>query len=371
MRRLLMAGRSRYALPLSSSLARKFEALSGELDVHVLGSEAPGGGEDPRFRLVPQARPKALDGALFYALFPMRLARELRRLHPDVVLVQGAHEGSLALLARRLGRVSTRVVVDIHGDPAAATRLYGSSWRRLLARPGDALARRAIRHADGVRTISAYTSGLVRSLGVEPTAEFPAFMDLDPFLSPTPGPPPQRPVALFVGVLERYKAVDVLARAWPRVAATVPGAELHVVGRGTLADVVERLVADSGGSVRWSPVLTTTEVAAAMDGATVLVLPSRSEGLGRVVIEAFCRARAVVASRVGGIQDLVTDGGNGLLVPPESPEALAAAVSRVLSDRELAERLGAEGRRSVEPWLASPEEYASSTRQLVDRVLDR
>ena len=70
------------------------------------------------------------------------------------------------------------------------------------------------------------------------------------------------------------------------------------------------------------------------------MLPSRSEGLGRVLIEAFCRGRPVVAMRVGGIRDLVEDGVNGLLVEPTT-EALADALVRVLADRALAARLGA------------------------------
>ena len=76
----------------------------------------------------------------------------------------------------------------------------------------------------------------------------------------------------------------------------------------------------------------------------MLVLPSRSEGLGRVVVEAFCRGRGVVGTRVGGIPDLVEDGETGLLVPPEDAAALADALVRVLSDRALAERLGAAAR---------------------------
>jgi glycosyltransferase involved in cell wall biosynthesis len=77
----------------------------------------------------------------------------------------------------------------------------------------------------------------------------------------------------------------------------------------------------------------------------------------------------VVASRVGGIPDLVTDGENGLLVPPGDESALAEALVRVLSDRALGERLGAAGRISVEPWLATPEEYAQQVRALVDAVV--
>jgi glycosyltransferase involved in cell wall biosynthesis len=371
-RRLLLAGRTRYTLPLTGPAAQKLDALSAELDIRALGSRGAGSaGSDPRLTLFAPIRPRRLDGAVFYALFPWRLARELRRVRPDAVLVQGAQEAALALVGRRLARVDTKVVVDVHGDPAAATRLYGSPLRRLLAVPGDVLARQAIRRADGVRTISAYTTALVRRLGVEPTAEFPAFMELDPFLAAPPAPIPDRPVALFVGVLERYKAVDVLADAWRLVASRVPGAELHLVGRGTLAEVPQRLVAELPGAVRWSPSLRTEEVATALDDATVLVLPSRSEGLGRVVIEAFCRGRGAVGSRVGGIPDLVTDGETGLLVPPGDAGALANALERALTEPGLAAALGAAARVAVEPWLASPEQYARRVRDLVERICPR
>ena len=163
----------------------------------------------------------------------------------------------------------------------------------------------------------------------------------------------------------------MLADAWRLAAPRVPGATLEIVGRGTLRDVAERLVADLPEQTRWRESLPTEEVARALDGATVLVLPSRSEGLGRVVVEAFCRGRGVVGSRVGGIPDLVADGESGLLVPPGDPEALAEALVRVLGDGKLAERLGAEGRATVEPWLATPEEYARQVRELVETVVTR
>jgi glycosyltransferase involved in cell wall biosynthesis len=367
-KRLLMVGRSRYALPLSPSLAQKFDVLSAELDVRVLASSGGGRGADPRFQLVRPIRPRVLDGAAFYALLPFRVARELRSFRPDAVLAQGAQEAALCVLGRTLARVPTRVIADIHGDPAAPARLYGSSWRKALAPLADALAHRGLRKSDGVRTISAYTSKLVRDAGVEPTAEFAAFMDLDPFVEREPVSLPEEPVVLFVGVLERYKAVDVLADAWRLAAPRVPDARLHLVGRGTLRDVAEHLVSDLPVQTRWTESLSAPEVASALDDSTVLVLPSRSEGLGRVVVEAFCRGRGVVGSCVGGIPDIVEDGETGILVPPEDAMALADAIVRALSDRALAERLGARAHAAVQPWLATPEEYARRIGELVDDV---
>lgn len=368
-RKLLMVGRTRYSLPLSPSLERKFEALSEDLEVRVLASEGTSSGSDGRFRLVRPVRPRVLDGPGFYALLPFRVMRELREFRPDAVLAQGAQEAALAVLGRTLARVPTKVISDIHGDPAAPTRLYGSPLRKALAPVADGLARYGLRRADGVRTISAYTSGIVREAGVEPSAEFAAFMDLEPFLDREPVPLPERPTALFVGVLERYKAVDVLADAWRLAARRVPNATLHVVGRGTLRDVVERLVTELPAQTRATASLTTSEVARALDEATVLVLPSRSEGLGRVVVEAFCRGRGVVASRVGGIPDLVEDETTGILVPPGDVRALADALVRVLEDRVLAQRLGTAARPAAEPWLATPDEYARQIRDLVEKVV--
>jgi glycosyltransferase involved in cell wall biosynthesis len=367
-KRLLMVGRSRHSLPLSPSLEQKFAALSRELHVRVLASSGRGAGSDPRFVLVRPIRPRVLDGIAFYAMLPFLVARELRAFRPDAVLAQGAQEAALCVLGRKLARISTRVIADIHGDPSTPARLYGSPRRRALAPLADALARFGLRRSDGVRTISAYTSSVVRSAGVEPTAEFAAFMDLGPFLESPPAPLPKRPGAIFVGVLERYKAVDVLAEAWRLAAPRVPDAMLHVVGRGTLRDVSEALVRELPAQTRWSESLAPPEVARALDEATVLVLPSRSEGLGRVVVEAFCRGRGVVGSRVGGIPDIVEDGVSGLLVPPSDVAALADALVRVLSDRALAERLGTAAHDAVQPWLATPEEYARRIRDLIDAL---
>jgi glycosyltransferase involved in cell wall biosynthesis len=90
--------------------------------------------------------------------------------------------------------------------------------------------------------------------------------------------------------------------------------------------------------------------------------------MGRVLIEAFCRARPVVASRVGGIPDLVEDGVNGVLVEPGDVSALAEALVTVLADRDLAVRLGAGAEASSGMWTITPEEFAARLRALVEQT---
>jgi len=356
--RVLFVARTRYALPLSPSLQRKFAALGERFDLRVLATSADGRAHDEGpFRLV--GRLPLLDGMLFYALLPLRVRRLEREHRPVAIVTQSPYEAAFVWFAH----TRAAIVVELHGDWRTATRLYGSPLRRALSPLADAVGAFGLRRAAAVRTISSYTSSLVRGLGVEPAAEFPAFMDLEAFGDRPPVPLPAAPAALFVGVLELYKNVDGLAHAWRLVASRLPGAHLRIVGRGSRADVVRQLVDELPAQTTWVERLTQEEVARALDEATCLVLPSRSEGLGRVLIEAALRERGVVAMAVGGIRDVVEDGVNGLLVT--SDEELADALVEVLTNRPLAERLGAGARRSAVRWLASPDDYAERIAALV------
>ena len=135
------------------------------------------------------------------------------------------------------------MIADVHGDFRAPTRLYGSRLRGLLSVVADRTATTALRRADGIRTVTAYTTALVRELGLEPADEFPAYMDFESFLQTPPAQLPDRPQALFVGVLERYKNVDGLVKAWRAAAPRLPEARLRIVGDGPLRPLVERLCA--------------------------------------------------------------------------------------------------------------------------------
>lgn len=364
-----MVGRTRYRFPLSESLARKFDALGERLELRVLATGSRGNRADRReFRLHQPLSSRALDGVSFYARLPFRIARELREFRPVAVLAQSPFEAAAAYVGRGLARQRVPVVVELHGDWASFARLYGSRLRRPLAPVLDRVAAWSLRRADAVRTLSPFTTELAQRHGVEPAATFTTYTDLSAFADPPPVPLPERPTALFVGVLQRYKNVDGIVAAWRLAALRAPEARLVLVGEGPMRAEVERLVADLPEQTVWHPALATTEIVAALDETWCLLLPSRSEGTPRVILEALCRGRAVIGGRVGGIPDAVRDGENGYLVEAADVDALAETLVRLLSARTLAEKLGAQALEDSTPWRYTAAEYADNVAALVARV---
>ena len=229
-----MVGRTRYALPLSDSLARKFDSLDRELDVRVLASRTRGSdGSDPRFRLVDPL--PALDGPAFYALLPLRVARELRRERPDAVLVQGAQETALVLLGRALARSPAKVIADLHGDPAAPTRLYGSPLRAGAVAPaptGSAASRCGAPTASG-RSRPSRPSSSADRVSSPPPSSLPSWISTRSSSDRRRRCPSSRSRSSSAcsSATRRSKSSP---RPGGLAAARLPAARLQLVGRGTL-----------------------------------------------------------------------------------------------------------------------------------------
>jgi len=366
--RVLFVGSARYDLPLPPGLARKWDAVEGRVEPRVIGRSGAVRGRDARFRLIRTSR-NPLTRVAFYASLPVVVGAEIRRFRPDVVITQSPFE-AFACRPRLLPMGRPRLVVELHADWRTAARLYGSPWRRTYAGLAERAAVFALRRADGVRAVSSFTARLARqATGEEPLANFPAFFDLESFVSEPPRPLPDEPAIAWIGALESSKDPRLLATAWRRVAEQMPDARLVVIGDGPLRPVVDELANELPEQVRAIRRLVPPDVARLLDESTALALSSRSEGLGRVIMEAFLRGRPVVAPAVGGIPDLVEPERNGLLVEPGDPEQLATALVRVLADRELATRLANRALEDARPYEWSAEGYADSLREMVDRAL--
>ncbi len=154
---------------------------------------------------------------------------------------------------------------------------------------------------------------------------------------------PGRLVVGFAGALDERKGVPLLMAAWPRVAAASRGAPplLRIAGEGQLraelaawrASLPEPATVELAGWVEDMP--------AFHRSLALLAVPSRYEGFGLAAAEAGACGRPVVATRVSSLPEVVRDGETGLLVPPDDPDALAAAILRLLGDPDLRHRLGA------------------------------
>jgi glycosyltransferase involved in cell wall biosynthesis len=154
------------------------------------------------------------------------------------------------------------------------------------------------------------------------------------------------PGSQIVGVvarLEPEKGHPTLLEAWPLVLRQVPDAYLVVVGEGGRRAELERQSRDLRIAHRVVFTGRRDDVPAVTAALDVAVLPSYREAQGLTILEAMAMSRPVVASKVGGIPEVIEDGVTGLLVPPHDPAALAAAIVSLLTDHARADTIGRAG----------------------------
>lgn len=157
--------------------------------------------------------------------------------------------------------------------------------------------------------------------------------------------PKGTPYVLCVAMHNEKKGIDVLLRAFAHLQHARPDLRLVLAGDGPLRQQLEDLAASLNvrGKVEFRGRQTRSQVGELLRGCEVFVLPSRSEPFGIVLIEAMACGKPVVATTAGGIPEIVENGKNGLLVQPDDPQALAAALIKVLSDTKLQETIASNG----------------------------
>ena len=145
------------------------------------------------------------------------------------------------------------------------------------------------------------------------------------------------------------KGLDVLLEAFAELQDEHPDLDLLLAGDGPLREELEDLTRRLAlqERVEFMGFRSRAEIVRLIEGCEVLVVPSRAESFGIVVIEGMACRRPVVASGVGGIVEIITSGEDGLLVEPGDPAALASALRTVLEDEELRDTIAANGYETV------------------------
>jgi glycosyltransferase involved in cell wall biosynthesis len=165
---------------------------------------------------------------------------------------------------------------------------------------------------------------------------------------PQPRTFPQ-PFVLCVSRHVRKKGVDTLLHAFAEVVRDAPSLSLVLVGNGPLIEEHERLARTLGieRQVMFMGKVDHADVSAFFAACTLFVLPSRAEPFGVVVLEAGYYRKGIVSTRVGGVPEILTDGINARLVEPDNPGRMAAQITALLRNPELADRLGAQARETL------------------------
>jgi glycosyltransferase involved in cell wall biosynthesis len=264
-------------------------------------------------RQVVSGRSVAIDGVEGHVLFPA---------------------GAIAALAARVHRVP--LVLYAHGSDVAISATRSPVHR--------VLASRVARRAQAVITNSHDTAVLVDRLGVQAMV-VPPGVDFDRF-SPGGGAsnraklglPNGARVALFLGRLDRGKGADLFAEG----VSNSPGWIGVCVGDGPLAPGLRQ----AWPSIRYVAAVPPEDVPGWLRSADVVIVPSRRESLGLAAVEALACGVPVIAARVGGLMEIVVDGVNGRLVPPDDPSSITA-VLRDMSPDAIRAELAREARGSV------------------------
>lgn len=321
----------------------------------------------------PLQRTGVLRSLLSYAVETPRTMLQLRALLTRRgTVVVNVHFPTTATLTfalmRALRLCPARLVLTFHGsdayEAASAHRLSRWGWRAVI-RWSDAIS--TVSASLRATLIGAYPSASEKT-SVIPNGLNPERLKEERRQWASAGGPAVEVGGRFilsVGTYAPVKGQATLLRAFARVAGRIEPARLVIAGRhGPSLDAIRALVAELRLADRVTLLVDEPHprVMDLYDRAEMLVLPSLREGLPLVLLEAGCMGCPVLATRVGGIPELIEPERDGLLVDPEDPVALAEGIERLWSDPILARRLGAALQRKVRErytWERAARQYLS------------
>jgi glycogen(starch) synthase len=241
----------------------------------------------------------------------------------------------------------------------------------------DTLLRRTLGAAAWVTGVSSDTLAQVRARAPETVSRSSVIfngLDLPALLSKPL--PTERPRLLCLGRLQTQKGFDLALSALPAVLDRFPEVRLTIAGDGPERAALERGASELKltGFVDFIGWVSPDKVPELINTATIVLMPSRWEGFGLVALEAGLLARPVIATRVGGLPEVIADGETGILMESENSRALADAIMLLLADPEKAARIGQAARRRAQElfsWERCVAAYDTLYRRLTQEPLQR
>jgi len=309
-----------------------------------------------QFACWPSVRPTRLADARFYW-------RELKAFRPDGVIANFASGNCMVLLGWLEGvplraihyhTLSTQLAYDTPNGK------FKSAW---LSRRKRLVYRLATHLVANSLAATKDAASFYRIPGARCTVQY--FGLEDPFARLAPQPAGGRPLRLACpGRLDYSKGQDVLIQALPKLVGRFPGLEVRFLSGGPQKEKLLGLAARLRvrGACRFAGEIPHEEVLQELSQCMAAVVPSRSESFGLVNIEALSLGTPVIASNVGGIPEIIRDGIDGYLVPPEDPVAIQTRLGQLLVDADLRAHVG----RNARARFLSAFEAGERVRQYAD-----
>ena len=264
----------------------------------------------------------------------------------DAIVVYGAFSFAFVGWLLRLW-TGAKLVIEVPGPPMGAHAFVRGTRNRIKTRLARLYVPALLRSADALRL---YFPNQLQELppGNDPPAfVFPDLVAVSLIAAmPAVATGQDGRYAFFMGHPFQRKGVDVLIKAFQLISAKFPDFSLKIVGYSPDLSPYRTLAGDNP-RISFFPGQPHEQAMELMAGCTFFILPSRAEGVPRVVIEAMAARKPVISTRVHGIPYLVEDGVHGLLVEPGDVEGLASKMTLLLDDPDLAVRLAAEGQGRV------------------------
>lgn len=296
-----------------------------------------------------------------------RVAREIRLRKADVVHAHLGYSAILApLAARAVGRGSVATLHHVPEDLSLRERVKERMAVEVSARLGTLVFVSEASRRGFADRYPQRPSWVTVHNGVDLRRFHPG----DGALPADLGIPPGAPVVTIVAALRRPKGHEVALAAWPGVLARVPEARLLIVGEGEERQRLEDRARHEGIADRVLFAGIRHDIPDLLRASSVVLLPSLTEALPTALIEAGASGRPSVATTVGGTEEVVDHGRTGLLVPPSDPLALGSAVTALLTDAALRERMGADARALAEARFDA-DHWALRLREIYDHEAGR
>ena len=371
MNNILFVGNARYTLPLNKTLEKKFIGLKELGNIFVIAFSNSNKKiireNVVNFYLMPLYKSEILKYIFYIWHIFLGTIKICFKNKIDIIIAQSPIEGFFIVGAKKILwflRKKPRLIIELHGDWESAPLLYNQARQNILYKYLLKIFNYFFsKNADALRTVSKTLASKIKIN--KPVYVFPTYTEIEPFLDANDNLDKKNKI-IFIGQLTYLKGVQYLIKSVAELKKQYSDINLTIIGDGDYKKDLQDLIKKKNLQDRcfFKGSVDQSEIINEMENSLVLVLPSLTEGLPRVIIEAMACGLPVIGTKVGGIPELIADNENGFLISPKNSDELEEKIKYFLENKEKAMSMGGLGKKYILENF-STEKYINNYQQMI------